>query len=238
MYYLKALNNPKNFEEVQKNSIELKIAQINDELDINYDRKSLNLKIIKFLSEYETNYPSITTFHNDLGNINTGFNIKLSDSIFKVTIQCHKDFGISKSSKLGVAYNGLATNQFHRKKYRKADSLYTIAIKKLNDFYGKQQNVNQLICYSNIIESKLSQKKYDQGLDFLKKARLTKTNCFNKEVTIYDAYLLNLEGDIIKGNKKDKSLSTEKYNQALDIAKNYFDDNHRFLKKLKNKIEE
>lgn len=237
MYYVKALNNPKNFEEVQKNSIELKIAQINDELDINYDRNSLNLKIINFLSEYETNYPSTTTFHNDLGNINTGFNTKLSDSIFKVTIECHKDFGISKSSKLGVAYNGLATNQFHRKKYKKADSLYTIAIKKLNDFYGKQQNINQLICYSNIIELKLNQKKYDQGLDFLEKARLTKINCFNKEVTIYDAYLLNLEGDIIKGNKKDKSLSTEKYNQALDIAKNYFDDNHRFIKKLKNKIE-
>jgi hypothetical protein len=236
-YYIKALNNPKNFEEVQNNSIELKIAQINDELDIIYDRNSLNLRIIKFLSEFETNYPSTTTFHNDLGNINIGFNTKLSDSIFKVTIECHKNFGISKSSNLGVAYNGLATNQFRRKNYKKADSLYTIAIKKLNEFYGKQQNVNQLICYSNIIELKLNEKKYDQGLDFLKKARLTKMNCFNKEVTIYDAYLLNLEGDIINGNKKDKSLSTEKYNKALDIAKNYFDDNHRFIKILKNKIE-
>lgn len=236
-YYVKALNNPKNFEEVQKKSIELKIAQINDELDINYDRKKLNLKIINFLSEYEVNYPSTTDFHNDLGNINTGFNTKLSDSIFKVTIESHKNFGISNSSKLGVAYNGLATNQLHRKNYKKADSLYTIAIKKLNEFYGKQQNINQLICYSNIIELKLNQKKYDQGLDFLEKAHLTKINCFNKEVTIYDAYLLNLEGDIIEGNKKDKSLSIEKYNQALDIAKNYFDNNHRFIKKLKNKIE-
>ncbi|WP_055435345.1 hypothetical protein [Lacinutrix algicola] len=236
-YYVKALNNPKNIKEVKKNALELKIAQINDELDINYDRNNLNLKILNFLSEYDTNYPSTTTFHNDLGNINTGINTKLSDSIFKVTIECHKKFGITKSPKLGIAYNGLATNQLHLKKYKKADSLYTIAIKKLNDFYGKQQNVNQLICYSNIIELKLNQKKYDQGLDFLKKARLTKINCFNKEVTIYDAYLLNLEGDIIKGNKKDKSLSTEKYNQALDIAKNYFDDNHRFIKKLKNKIE-
>ena len=236
-YYVKALNNPKNFEEVQKNSIELKIAQINDELDINYDRNNLNLKIINFLSEYESIYPSLMTFHNDLGNINVGINTKLSDSIFKVTIECHKNFGISKSSKLGIAYNGLATNQFHLNRYIKADSLYTIAIKKLNEFYGKQQNVNQLICYSNIIELKLNQKKYDQALDFLEKARLTKINCFNKEVTIYDAYLLNLEGDIINGNKKDKSLSTEKYNQALDIAKNYFDDNHRFIKKLKSKIE-
>ncbi|WP_179377390.1 tetratricopeptide repeat protein [Winogradskyella wichelsiae] len=234
-YYVKALNNPKDFEEVQKNSIELKIAQINDKLDISYDRNSLNLKIINFLSEYETNYSSTTTFHNDLGNINTGFNKKLSDSIFKVTIECHKNFGISKSSKIGIAYNGLATNQFHRKKYKKADSLYTIAIKKLDGFYGKQSNVNQLICYSNIIELKLKQKKYDQALDFLKKAQLTKTNCFNKEVTIYDAYLLNLEGDIIKENKKDIFLSTEKYNQAFEIAKNYFDNNHRFIVELKNK---
>tara|TARA_R110002072_G_scaffold302612_1_gene486748 strand:+ start:1734 stop:3887 length:2154 start_codon:yes stop_codon:yes gene_type:complete len=236
-YYIKALNNPKNFEDVQKYSIELKIAQINDELDINYDRNSLSSKIINFLSEYETNYPSTTTFHNDLGNINIGFDTKLSDSIFKVTIESHKNFGISKSSNLGIAYNGLATNQFHRKKYKKADSLYTIAIKKLDEFYGKQQNVNQLICFSNIIELKLSQKKYAQGLDFLEKARLTKINCFNKEVTIYDAYLLNLEGDIIKGNKNDKYLSTEKYKQALNIAKNYFDDNHKFIKKLKTKIE-
>ncbi|MCD8443181.1 hypothetical protein LNI88_11300 [Tenacibaculum dicentrarchi] len=236
-YYVKALNNPKNFEEVQKNSIELKIAQINDELDIKYDRNSLNLKIINFLSEYEINYPSTTTFHNDLGNINTGFNKKLSDSIFKVTIECHKNSGISKSSKIGIAYNGLATNQFHRKKYKKADSLYTIAIKKLDDFYGKQNNVNQLICYSNIIELKLKQKKYDQALDFLKKAQLTKTSCFNKEVTIYDAYLLNLEADLIKEHKKDIFLSTEKYNQALEIAKNYFDDNHRFIRVLKKKAE-
>jgi hypothetical protein len=236
-YYLKALNNPKNVQEVKKNGLELKIAQINDELDIKYDKNSINLKIINFLSEYETNYPSTTIFHNDLGNINIGFNTKLSDSIFKVTIECLKNFGISKSSKLGIAYNGLATNQFHLKKYKKADSLYTIAIKKLNDFYGKQTNVNQLICYSNIIELKLKQKKYDEGFDFLEKARLTKINCFNKEVTIYDAYLLNLEGDIIKGNKKDKYLSTEKYKLALDIAKNYFDDKHRFIKELKNKIE-
>ncbi|WP_179318317.1 hypothetical protein [Winogradskyella helgolandensis] len=236
-YYVKALNNPKNNEEVRNNSIELKIAQINDELDINYDRSNLNLKIIKFLSEFESNYPGTTTFHNDLGNINIGFNTKLSDSVFKVTIECYKNFGISKSSNLGVAYNGLATNQFHLKNYKKADSLYTIALKKLNEFYGKQQNVNQLICYSNIVELKLNEEKYDQGLDFLNKARLTKINCFNKEVTIYDAFLLNLEGDLIKGSTKDISLSTEKYNQALNIAKNYFDDNHRFIKKLKNKIE-
>lgn len=237
-YYVKALNNPKNFEEGQKNLIELKIAQINDELDINYDRNRLNSKIINFLSEYETNYPSTTAFHNDLGNINTGFNTKLSDSIFKVTIKCHKNFGISKSSKLGIAYNGLATNQFHIKNYKKADSLYKIAIKKLNEFYGKQKNVNQLICYSNIIELKLNQKKYEQAIDFLEKARLTKINCFNKEVTIYDAYLLNFEGDIIKRTKKDRFLSTEKYSQALDIAKKYFDNNHTFIKRLKNKIEQ
>lgn len=236
-YYFKSLNSPKNFKEVQKKSIELKVAKINEELDIKYNRDSLNLKVINFLSEYETNYPSNMNFHNDLGNINIGFNAKLSDSIFKVTIESHKNFEISKSPKIGIAYNGLATNQFHLKKYKKADSLYTIAIKKLDDFYGKRQNVNQLICYSNIIELKLNQKKYSQSLDFLEKARLTKINCFNKEVTIYDAYLLNLEGDIIKGIKKDKSLSTEKYNQALDIANKYFDDNHRFIKKLKNKIE-
>lgn len=236
-YYLKALNNPKNFEDIQNNSIELKIAQINDELDINYDRNRLSSKIINFLSEYETNYPSTTAFHNDLGNINIGFDTKLSDSIFKITIESHKKFGISKSAKLGIANNGLATNQFHRKKYKKADSLYTIGIKKLDEFYGKQQNVNQLICYLNIIELKLSQKKYDQGSEFLEKARLTKINCFNKEITIYDAYLLNLEGDIIKGNKKDKSLSSEKYNKALKIAKNYFDNNHRFMIELKNKVD-
>lgn len=234
-YYLKALNNPKNFEEVQKNSIKLKIAQINDELDINYDKNNLNLSILNFLSNYETTYPSTTAFHNGIGNINTGFNSKLSDSIFKVTIECHKNFGINKSPKLGVAYNGLATNHLHRKNYKKADSLYTIAIKKLDDFYGKQKNVNQLICYSNIIESKLNQKKYKEGLDFLKKAHLTKINCFIKEVTIYDAYLLNLEGDLIKYNDKNKSV--EKYNQALDIARIYFNDNHRFIKILKNKTE-
>ncbi len=236
-YYIKALNNPKNFEGVQKKSLELKIAQINDELDINYDKKSLNLNILNFLSEHETNYPSTTTFHNNLGNINIGFNSKLSDSIFKVTIECHKRFGINKSAQLGIAYNGLATTQLHRKKYKKSDSLYLIAIKNLDKFYGKQQNVNQLICYLNIIELKLNQKKYDTGLDFLEKARLTKLNCFNKEVTIYDAYLLNLEGDLIRVNKKNKTLSTDKYNQALDIAKNYFNDTHRFIKKLKNKIQ-
>jgi len=236
-YYLKALNNPKSVEETKTNLLELKIAQINDELDINYDRNNLNLKIINFLSEYEINNPSITGFHNDLGNINSGYNTKLSDSIFKVTIESHENFGISKSPKLGIAFNGLATNQLYSKKYKKADSLYTIAITKFNEFYGKQQNVNQLICYLNIVELKLIQKKYDQSLDFLEKARLTKVNCFNNEETIYDAYLLNLEGDQIEANTRDKSLSKEKYNQALDIANKYFDDNHRFIKKLKNKIE-
>lgn len=236
-HYKKALDHPKNFEGIKKKSLELKIAQVNDELDINYDKNSLNLSVLNLLSEYETNYPDITVFHNDLGNINTGFNLKLSDSLFKITIECHKSFGINKSSKLGIAYNGLATNQLQRKKYKKADSLFTIAIKKLDDFYDKQQNVNQLICYLNIIDSKLNQKKYLESLDFVKKARLTKTNCFNKDITIYDAYILNLEGDIIKGNKKNHSRSIEKYSQALEIAKNYFDDNHTFIKNIKSKIE-
>jgi tetratricopeptide (TPR) repeat protein len=235
-HYEKALRNPKNIEGVKKKSIELKIAQINDELDINYDRNSLNLDILSYLSGYESNYPNVTAFHIDLGNINSGYNLKLSDSLFKVTIECHENYGINKSSKLGIAYNGLATNQLYLKKYKSADSLYTIAIKKLDEFYGKHNNVNQLICYSNIIELKLNQKKYDDAYDFLEQAYLTKMNCFNKDVTIYDAYLLNLEGDLIKMNEKSKSLSTEKYEQALNIAKNYFDENHRFIIELKKKI--
>ncbi|WP_378184976.1 hypothetical protein ACE939_08860 [Aquimarina sp. W85] len=235
-HYKKALDFFKNLNEVKKNLLELNIAQINDELNISYDKNSISVSVLNFLAEYETTYPSNTVFHNDLGNINIGFNSKLSDSIFKVTIECHKNFGISKSSNLGIAYNGLATNLLHFEKYKKADSLYKIAIKKLDDFYGKQKNVNQLVCYLNIIKSKLNQKKYIESLDFLKKARLTKTYCFNKDITIYDAYLLNLEGDIIKENQQNNSLAIEKYNQALDIAKDYFDTNHTFIKNIENKL--
>lgn len=231
-HYLKALNHPKNIEGIKKNLLELKVAQINDKLDVDYDKNSLNENALNLLSGYENNYPSITTIHNDIGNINIGFNSKLSDSIFKVTIECHKNFGINKSDKLGIAYNGLATNQLFHKKYKKADSLYAIAIKKLDEFYNKQQNVNQLICYLNIIESKLNQKKYDEALGFLKKARITKMNCFNQDITIYDAYLLDLEGDILE----DKALSSEKYSRALNIAKKHFNANHRFIKKLKSKV--
>ena len=234
-YFTKAINYCKNHNEIRKNILELKLAQVNDDLDINYDRDTLNSNILNFLSEYDTTFPSSTIFHNDLGNINIGFNSKLSDSIFNVTIATHKSFDIQTSNKLGVAYNGLATNQLYRENYKKADSLYTIAIKKLDDYYDSQQHINQLICYLNIIESKINQEKYDEAFTFLTKAKLTKSNCFDKDVTIYDAYLLNLEGDILKEGKKNNSESIKYYKEALDIARNYFNDNHKFIRNLKNK---
>ena len=203
-------------------------------MDISYDEQIINDDALSFLSEYENTFPNLTVVHNDLGNLNTGLNNKLSDSLFKVTINCHKTYTIKNDPKIGIAYNGLGLNQLYRKNYKKADSLFLKAINQLDNFYGENQNSNQLISYLNIAESKIDQFKFIEGLSYLKKANLVKTNCFKGEQTIYDAYVLKLEGDL----NEEKALSIDKYTQALTIAKNYFNEDHSFIKALEYKIQQ
>jgi len=235
-YYEKALEYHQNNDNETKTLIELKLAQIRDELDLPYDIKVVNDKILNLLSEYEYILPNITIFHNGLGNLNTELNTKLSDSLFKSTINCHDVYKIQNSPKIGVALNGLGVNELYRKNYKGADSLFIKSIDQLNKFYGENQNVNQLISYLNIAESKISQRKFAEASNFLKKANIVKVHCFSGEPTVYDAYMLNLEGDAIEGSGENYNISLDKYKKALGIAKDYFDDGHSFIKTLEFKI--
>jgi len=235
-YYKNALEYYGNNDDETKTLIELKLAQIRSELDLPYDIKAVNNNVLNLLSEYEYILPNITIFHNGVGNLNTGLNSKLSDSLFNSTISCHNAYKIQNSPKIGIAINGLGINELYRKNYKAADSLFLKAINQLNKFYGEDQNVNQLISYLNIAESKINQRKFIEASNYLKKANIVKTHCFNSEQTIYDAYILNLEGDTIKGSGENDDLLLDKYKKALEVAKDYFDDEHSFIKTLEFKI--
>jgi hypothetical protein len=234
--YYKALDYYKNSDDPNQLAIELKIAQINDDLNINYNKENINEQALNFLSEYEIVLPSFTSIYNDLGNINIGFDLKLSDSLFNVTISSHNDYGIEYTSALGVAYNGLGANKLDQKDYKKADSLFNIALIQLDKFYEKNQNFNQIINQLNLAESKFHQKDFLSSKYYLNEAILTKNNCFKNKVTIYDAYILNLEGDILKNSLHNSEESLQKYILALDIAKKHFDENHRFIINLQRKL--
>lgn len=216
---------------------ELKIAQIDDELSISYDKERINKKVLNLIGEYRTIFPNVTVLHNDLGNINAEVNIKLSDSLFIYTINLHKKFNIQYSPKIGIANNGLGINQLYLKNYKKADSLFAKAINQFDHVYGEYKNVNQIISYLNIVNSKLHQKEFLQATNFLNKMKETITSCFENKETIYSAYMLDLEGDIIKKEKPNNtSLYVEKYIQALKVAEKYYDHHHPYILNLQYKI--
>ncbi|WP_053991589.1 hypothetical protein [Mangrovimonas sp. TPBH4] len=237
-HYTKALDYYRSDESDKQLLFELNIAQINDELDIPYNKEKINTDVLKFLKEYEPTYPNITRIHNELGNININYNVPLSDSLFKYTIECHQKFDIKNSPKLGIAYNGLGLNQLNESNYKKADSLFLLAKRQLDKFYGEKQNFNQIITLLNLAESKLLQNDISNCKQYLQEAILTKKKCFNDDIIVYDVDILRLEGNLIENEINGDASPIEKYEQAMLVALNFFDENHSIINYLKQKINE
>jgi len=228
---------PESESDVMTQDVKLKIALLNKELSIDNNSEAINRDLISFLESYAYPSPSLTSFHNDLGNLNTNINIKLSDSLFKTTLDVHQNYNIIHSPKIGIAKNGLAINQLYLDNYKSSDSLFLEAIEELDYHYPENTNVNQLISQLNIAQSKFEQEEYDLSLDYLEHAKKTVKNCFKEKKTLYNSYILNTEGDILLKLKNNKINTQEKFIEALTIAKNFLDDDHPYIQNLTSKIE-
>ena len=213
---------------------ELKIARINDELNVKYDTEKLNIKTLNYLKDFDFISPSLNYFHNELGNINSFYKPILSDSLFKVTLQTHKKYNLKISPKIGIAINGLGINELSRKNYKKADSLFLKALDHFDLYYTKNKNTNQITSYINLSKSKLYSKDISSSKKYINLAKITTRNCFKSE-TIYNAYILEIEGDLFIESSKNKT-AIDLYRKALLIAKRYLDENHPFIKELNSKI--
>ncbi|EDM45722.1 hypothetical protein SCB49_07932 [unidentified eubacterium SCB49] len=223
--------------DVMTQDVKLKIALLNKELSIDNNSEAINRDLISFLESYAYPSPSLTSFHNDLGNLNTNINIKFSDSLFKTTLDVHQNYNIIHSPKIGIAKNGLAINQLYLDNYKSSDSLFLEAIEELDYHYPENTNVNQLISQLNIAQSKFEQEEYNLSLDYLEQAKKTVKNCFKEKKTLYNSYILNTEGEILLKLKNNKINTQEKFIEALTIAKNFLDDDHPYIQNLTSKIE-
>jgi hypothetical protein len=238
-YYQQSLNyyrDANDYDNYKKIIIELKIALLNDELGIKNNLQLINNKVLDLLSTYESTSPSLTMIHNDLAGIHTGSNIKLSDSLYNITLAIHKKYNLKNLPKIGVAYNGLGINNLYLKKYPKADSLLLKGKKQLEAFYGSNQNMNQTINYLNLAKSKLYQKDFLNSAKYLEKATITANNCFPNEKTIYESYILKLQGDLALETSKDPVVAWNHYTKALPIAEKYLPKDHPFIIELKIRI--
>lgn len=212
--------------------ISLRKAVIKKDLDITYDKNVLTAQTLAYLSDFD-NSPELASVQSMLADINGDRNTKLSDSLYQVVIDTQYSYDLQYSGDLGVAYNGLGVNRLIRKEFKEADLMFEISMDIMSKYYGSNRNVNQLVTALNIVESKWLQKKYKQSFKALEKAKLIKNKCFSNTNTIYDAYLLKLEADLMFGNSE---LQKEKYEQSLNIARNYLGDHHWLINYLQGKL--
>ena len=234
--YKSALSYYENTDKINRILLTLNIAQINDELEIIQNKENITIEALAFLNDNDLVTPSLTLLHNNLATLNIAYNNTLSDSLFTITLHTHKKYKISSSPKIAIAYNGLGLNRLYLKEYRKADSLFLKAINQLDSVYGEEKNVNQLITYLNIAKSKFDQKEFGRTEEFLRKAANAHENTFKDITTIYEAYILELEADLLLKKPNEIFQSTEKYSRALKIAEGFLDKNHSYIVTLKSKI--
>jgi tetratricopeptide (TPR) repeat protein len=227
-YYEAALNYP----ESDPVFIGLRIAVLKTDLDIAYDKKFLTSQSLDYLNDFD-NTPELASVQNMIAQINSDRDTRLSDSLYQVVIDTQHLYNTSYSGELGVAYNGLAVNSLARKDFKQADSLFDISMDVMDQYYGANRHINQLVTGLHIAESQWLQKNYEESYYALENVRETKKYCLGNTISIYDAYLLKIEGDLMFSNP---SLQEKNYQQSLSIARNYLDDHHWFIKSLIGKL--
>lgn len=218
--------------------IELRIARINQELNISFNNQLVNANALRFLKDYETNSPSLTVTHNELGSLNVVYDSKLADSLFRITLNCHSNYKIKNVPNLAIAHNGLGLIQHSQNKFKKADSLYKLTENELRKFYGANKNIDQIINFLNLAKSKFHQQEYELCEEYLNKAILTNKNCFQLEKTIYQSYILKLKGDLVKKTIKGDIMAIKNYEEALKIAIRYLSENHPYILELQMLLKE
>ncbi|MBA6155323.1 tetratricopeptide repeat protein [Tenacibaculum sp. S7007] len=216
--------------------IDLKIALLNNELNIDFNRRDINKEGINYISSFDYMFPSNTDIYNDIANLNINFKQTLADSLFSITLDIHKKYNIKNSPNIGIALNGLGLIEFNNKNYTKADSLFTKSIKTFDNYYPENNNFNQIISYLNISESKLKQKKTSLSSFYLKKAIQVNNNSFGKKQSVYNFYITVLNADIYFENKK-KTLAIKEYEKALILGKKYYSKDHPLILDLTKKID-
>ena len=227
-YYEAALDYPKS----DPVFIGLRKAVLKKDLDIAYDKNALTAQSLEYLKDFD-NTPELAGIKNMLAEVNSDRDTRLSDSLYQVVIDTQHLYDTTYSGELGVAYNGLAVNSLARNDFKQADSLFSTSMNIMDQYYGANRHINQLITGLNIAESQWLQKNYEESFYALEKVRKTKIHCLGDTTSIYDAYLLNIEGDLMFSNP---SLQEKNYQQSLSIARNYLDDHHWFINSLIEKL--
>jgi tetratricopeptide (TPR) repeat protein len=207
-------------------------AVLKKELDIAYDKNALTAQSLAYLKDFD-NTPELAGVQNMLAEVNSDRDTRLSDSLYQVVIDTQHLYDTTYSGELGVAYNGLAVNSLARNDFKQADSLFSTSMDIMDQYYGANRHINQLITGLNIAESQWLQKNYEESFYALEKVRKTKNHCLGNTTSIYDAYLLKIEGDLMFFNP---SLQENNHQQSLSIARNYLDDHHWFINSLLEKL--
>jgi len=228
LYYTSNKNNSL-CNEIEDDYINARIAFLESEF-YNFDKvEKLTQNVLSELAYYNSITPSNLVIHNCIANANTSINPKLSDSLYKVSIEISKKYKQQESLSYSNAINGLGVLALNKNKYKIADSLFLESATIENKLFDKA-TVNKLITLTNLLESKAKQKEnklfnqyYNDNVEII--------NELNLNETIYEANIYTIKGDYLKNNQ-----SLEFYKKALVIYQAIFNEDHPKITYLKSKI--
>ncbi len=156
----------------------------------------------------------------------------VSDSLYHRVLSINSDFELNTSVSSASALNGLGLVMTDRKKYHKADSLFTGSLKLFREIFSDDHPFTAIV-YLNLAQLKIHENKLAKARNFLTRSWEINKKFYDENHDIFADIYVSM-GDLAE--KKRKTEDAKKYYQkALTIYLNKFSDEHYKVAWVKGK---